>query len=90
MIGEFLSNYMFGMRVVTSEYAGDRVVWWRERSLKERLFTFPWRPFKKLEKTTRWIPNGNFIIDKIDNVMYCHPADYYDLQQQLMETKLND
>lgn len=44
-----------------------------KRTLKERLFSRPWRPFKKYIKVTPMIPDPNYYLDKINNTIIAHP-----------------
>ena len=44
----------------------------QKRTWKERLFTLPWRPFKKTKTLTIFPPLKNYYL--IGNTILCHPA----------------
>jgi len=48
---------------------------------KERVFSWPWRPFKKTKFVTPKVPDPNVII--IGNQIYAHPAVIESIHQAL-------
>ena len=52
-------------RIFESWHIGDHQTKERERTWKERLFSLPWRPCKKMEFYTIVVPNGDIFIDRI-------------------------
>ena len=56
-----------------------------DRSIKERLFSWPWRPGKKLAFYTITVPNGELIIDHKNGVIYGHPVDIENFRKFIAE-----
>ena len=52
-----------GYRIFETKYVGDPMQMTRNRTWKERLFTWPWRPFKRTTTYTMWIEKGEVILD---------------------------
>lgn len=78
-----LSDALFGMKIITSPFVGEKCTKQVKRTWKERLFTLPWRPFQKLKTITYYKPDGTFIRDTTRNILYCHPADLEDLRRAI-------
>lgn len=65
----FMHGYKFVARDILVDIKYREV----ERSLKERLFTFPWRPFKKTRTESYTVPKQEVVIDDIHRIIYAHP-----------------
>lgn len=52
-----------------------------KRTLKERLFTKPWQPFKATKTITPQVPSKQ--IFRIENKLICHPAIAAQIKRQL-------
>lgn len=52
------------IQIITSPFMTKKI----KRKWKERLFSFPWNPFKKFNV----IPDEDFYL--INNCYYCHPS----------------
>lgn len=70
-----------GMKVVVQKPYQVKV----KRTWKDRLFTLPWLPLEshktELHET---VNDGDFLIDKVNNVIYCNEKMY----QKLIAAKL--
>lgn len=61
-----ISQYIeFKYKILTSEYLADTVL----RTWKERLFSWPWRPWKKTKK----VPFNEVFLWNGDTII-CHPS----------------
>ena len=74
-------------KIISSKYIGEQKTRARERTWKERLFTLPWKPRKKLAFYTIWVSKQEVILDSINGIMYVHPSDYEGIREQLNESK---
>jgi hypothetical protein len=74
-----------GYSIIETEMVGEPVIKTRIRTWKERIFTLPWQPRKKIASYTIYRPKGEFILDTINKVIYGHPADVYNLKVAIME-----
>ena len=54
-----------------------------KRTIKERLFTRPWRPFTTHRTVVPQLPSNEIVVDSINQVIYVHPVRARQLQQQL-------
>ena len=75
---------IMGYRIIEVEMCGDPRDRFRFRTWRERLFTLPWQPLRKMEFYKIYVPNGNVIIDQINYVIYAHPLDISKLRQELL------
>ncbi len=73
-----------GYKIFENKYVGDPMQMTRDRTWKERLFTWPWKPFKKIAHYTMWIENGNVILDHNNKCMYIHPVDFIKLKEGVL------
>ena len=77
-IFSFPSEYMnkfYGYKVVEDVHMVDvdnPIITEVKRTLKERLFTLPWRPFKKTKIVTTYPPLKSFYL--MDTMLICHPV----------------
>lgn len=71
-------EYFNGVTVV--ENKNLTVVEAKPRSWKERLFSWPWKPWKKVNITM--VPDRQVYYSK-DNVVYCHPEVAKQLRMEL-------
>lgn len=76
---------MFNYRLIGQKHIGDRKWRFRFRTWKERLFSFPWRPLKKMAFYTVVVPKGEFIIDHQNGVVYAHPIDIGNLERAIRD-----
>ena len=53
------------------------------RSLRERLFSFPWRPMQKTKIVYYEVPNPQVLVDYKRNIVYCHPSILAEAQKEL-------
>ena len=70
-----------GMQITPDPNLGDRKLRVRERTWKERLFTLPWQPMKKLEFYTIVVPKGEFFM--IAGRIFAHPTDILALEREI-------
>lgn len=61
-----------GYRVVEDINLTETESYEQVRSWKERLFTFPWKPFKKFKVCYRIASSKDVFV--IDNMLVCHPV----------------
>lgn len=67
-------------KLIASNHVGEYKTRFRFRTWKERLFSLPWRPRKKMEFYMVIVPNGEVIVDHKHGVIYGHPTDIYNLK----------
>jgi len=72
-----------GYNIYTSPYlteAGEQI----ERNLnwKERLFSWPWKPWVKTETYIPMVPMKSAIVDEVNRAIYVHPEIYQMLKTQ--------
>jgi len=70
-----------GMKIISDRNMGDRKLRVRERTWKERLFTLPWQPMKKLAFYTIIVPNGEFYL--VGGRIIGHPKDIQELERAI-------
>jgi len=64
--------YLNGFRIMENIFMLDTKIETVERSLKERLFTFPWKPFKKTKQRCFAVPKEYVL--KYGDKLICHPV----------------
>jgi hypothetical protein len=74
---------MYNYKLIESRFIGEQKLQTSERTWKERLFSWPWRPWKKLKHFMVVIPSGDFIIDHQNGVVYAHPVDLLNLKRAI-------
>ena len=62
--------------IITNKFMTYRARRIKKRSLKERLFSLPWRPLVSRKVVVIDAPRRRFIIDNNTNSIYCHPEMY--------------
>ena len=72
----------FPLRIIENKHCGEQKLRFRFRSWKERLFTLPWRPLKKMAFDNVWVANGVFYYLEKQNVVIGHPDDIYQLRKE--------
>lgn len=75
---------LFGYKMMESEFMGEAVWRFRWRTWKERLFSLPWRPMKKMAFYQIYKPTGDFIVDTKNGVIVGHPTDIAKLRTHLI------
>ena len=78
-------NPLFGFSIIESPFMGTPTIQFRWRTWKERLFSLPWQPMKRMAFYTVYKPKGELIIDKINHVIYGHPVDVANLKNYVSE-----
>lgn len=68
---------LFGLEVITSPWLTRTVE--VERTWKERLFSWPWRPLRK----TRFVEVASDEVFQYENKVVMHPATFAKLQKEL-------
>ena len=69
----YLSNF-YGYNIIENIHMVDvdnPIITEVNRTWKERLFTLPWRPFKKTKTVTTFPPMKNFYL--MGRTLFCHP-----------------
>lgn len=77
------------LRIIEDRNIGKRVTRFRFRTWKERLFTLPWRPLKKMAFYTITVAEGNFYHLGKQNVIIGHPDDVFKLKTELREGRMS-
>lgn len=71
-----IHNYLFGMDIYISKYMTYRARRIATRTIKERLFSLPWRPFQKRKIVVIDAPMKCVIVDTKNDSCYVHPETY--------------
>ncbi len=53
------------------------------KSWKERLISWPWKPWVKTKWVTKQVPSDEIMHDRVNNVFYCHPVMKKQLEQEI-------
>lgn len=83
LVDSIPASPLFGYKIIESEFIGKPVTQFRWRTWRERLFTLPWQPMRKMAFYTVYKPNGELIVDNINKMIYGHPVDIYNLKTHL-------
>ena len=72
-----------GLTIYQNPYLMDNEEITIKRTMKDRLFTLPWNPFKKTKIETKKIPSTKIfgIKNQLTNedIYYCHPLQYKEI-----------
>jgi len=63
---------MYGLRIFENIHLVDKKEREVERGIFERLFSFPWRPFKKTKIEFYEVPSTKIL--QFGSNIFCHPA----------------
>lgn len=78
-MGLGLTTGMTGWQIVTSKHMSKQVL--VLRSWKERLFSWPWRPFQSHKRVKQ--PMEDVLVDHRRLMIYCHPVRYRQIKKML-------
>lgn len=73
-----MTIYDMGYRIIENPEMTCQKQVRRQRSLSQRLFTFPWRPFQKTELILMTVPDDRMVIQ--NNTLMVHPEVYKKLK----------
>lgn len=74
-------SWVAGYAIFEDRNIGEVVTVEKRRTIKERLFTLPWQPFKKFKHITQVVPTGELYLDHKKRAIYGHPADIDQLRR---------
>ena len=69
------AHLLSGYHLIEDEKVGKPMPQYVDRSWKERLFTLPWRPFRKQKIITVFVPKGEYFLLKGQGCLVAHPQD---------------
>lgn len=74
MISDLDRRYIAGMPVFTSEHMCKKMTETIDRTWRERLFSWPWRPWVTQRMSIYFVPDEEVMM--LDNKLIMHPATY--------------
>lgn len=73
----------FGYDLRSSKFIGEHKVEVIKKTWKERLFSWPWRPWRKTKTIVTIEPTGDLFIDHQHGMIYGHPVDIEKLERAI-------
>lgn len=70
-----------GLRLIGDRDMADRVIDYVPRGWRERLFSRPWRPWRRLRVVITYVPQRRYI--RIGDMVIMHPALIEEIKQAL-------
>lgn len=70
-----------GLRICEAEHLTKTEECFLRRTWRERLFTWPWRPWRATRKIFIQVPDPNFYV--VGDMVLCHPAMARELRERL-------
>lgn len=77
-----------GVKIFTSPHLTERKHYFVKRTWKERLFSRPWKPFKKTNTLYYDAPRTDYLVYDDGRTIICHPVMKDALEQELKRLNL--
>lgn len=82
----YLINVVPGYHIIETPMMHDIETQVIRRSWRERLFSWPWRPWQAEKAVMVYVPKEEVLIDHQNQLLIMHPVVATKLRKQLMET----